>query len=324
MIYPLGRVYIPLIVILFSILSFADMERIDIRPSGYDGYRIGDMEILSQFRLDYDDIDGVPFREISDIAYDDGNHTLYMVGDEGELYLFDAIFSKSGIERFEPVAGYRLQDRSGVVLRGKMADAEGMDIDSSGVLGISFERVPRVELFDRKGVEKRSIALPEPLSKKGSYRGKNSQLEALLHHSALGWLTSPERPLFGNGRRIHAIYSLENGRVWRFVGEKSKRDSITSLEEISPDSILVLERIYEPWDSSLTIVLRRVFLNDCDIKRICRSEIVARLGTSEGWRPDNFEALTRVGRGRYLMISDDNDSPLQSTIMVLFKLCNEK
>ena len=42
--------------------------------------------------------------------------------------------------------------------------------------------------------------------------------------------------------------------------------------------------------------------------------------TSQGWLLDNFEGLARHREQRFFMVSDDNRSALQSTLLVYFEL----
>ena len=45
---------------------------------------------------------------------------------------------------------------------------------------------------------------------------------------------------------------------------------------------------------------------------------LARLANGDGWSVDNFEGLTRLGGQRYLMVSDDNFSLMQRTLLTCF------
>ena len=66
----------------------------------------------------------------------------------------------------------------------------------------------------------------------------------------------------------------------------------------------------------------RVHLDRCNKKRVCQSELLAKLDSIKGWHIDNFEGLCKVGKNRYLMISDDNGSLFQKTLLVLFEIMN--
>ncbi len=65
--------------------------------------------------------------------------------------------------------------------------------------------------------------------------------------------------------------------------------------------------------------MTQVNLKKCTLN-ICSSKILAKLETEKGWNIDNFEGLAKVDKNRYLMISDDNGSPLQKTLLVLFEV----
>ena len=56
--------------------------------------------------------------------------------------------------------------------------------------------------------------------------------------------------------------------------------------------------------------------------RVQTREIV-RFDSSKGWRLDNFEGLAHYRGRRYFMVSDDNRSPLQKTLLVYFEILGE-
>jgi hypothetical protein len=63
-----------------------------------------------------------------------------------------------------------------------------------------------------------------------------------------------------------------------------------------------------------------VDLNNCNKHHVCKSKYLAAFDSYKGWHIDNFEGLTKVGKNRFLMISDDNDSFFQKTLLVLFEI----
>ena len=50
--------------------------------------------ILEQRNLLYPINNNIPFSEISDLTYDKKNHKLYMIGDKGYFYTFNAEFNE--------------------------------------------------------------------------------------------------------------------------------------------------------------------------------------------------------------------------------------
>ncbi len=57
--------------------------------------------------------------------------------------------------------------------------------------------------------------------------------------------------------------------------------------------------------------------------RMCKSEVLAQFNSGNGWRIDNFEGLTKVGKNRYAIISDDNDNFYQRTILLYFEVLDQ-
>jgi hypothetical protein len=70
----------------------------------------------------------------------------------------------------------------------------------------------------------------------------------------------------------------------------------------------------------LVITLRRLKLEKCNNLQLCETDILARFNGIDGWNLDNFEGITRVNDNQYLIVSDNNNNPFQSTIWVLFEI----
>jgi hypothetical protein len=87
-------------------------------------------------------------------------------------------------------------------------------------------------------------------------------------------------------------------------------------------NILVLERSYTGLTNPLVITLKKVFIKNCQ-NRMCKTKILAKLSSHEGWEVDNFEGLAKVGDHRYVMVSDDGNNFFQKTLLVYFEVVNE-
>ncbi len=256
---------------------------------------------------------GIPFFGISDLAYDGKRNLLYAVSDNGWLYTLNVKIADGKIEKVERVDTVVLRDKKGRKLEGKKwRDAEGMTWTSEGLL-ISFERKPRVVLYEPSGRYIKKFKLPKPLRKAKTYRGKNAMLEAVAWHPEFGLLTAPEKPLEKGDRKFHTLYS--KNEHWKIPAW----GSLTAMEVTPRGNLLVLERRYDKWTGDREIRLSLVRLGHCK-GHVCRKEIIADLKTREGWKLDNFEGLTRVKEDRYLMVSDDNDNPFQKTVLLLFEI----
>jgi hypothetical protein len=96
------------------------------------------------------------------------------------------------------------------------------------------------------------------------------------------------------------------------------------MEVMDDGNLLVLERAYGGLINPIVITLKKVFLKGCrkrrKKKRICKSEVLAQFNSNNGWHIDNFEGLAKVGKSRYVMVSDDNDNFYQRTLLVYFEV----
>ncbi len=245
---------------------------------------------------------------MSGIAYDKKSGLLYGVSDKGLFYVMKIEIENDKIEKLKALRVTRLEKRDGKPFKGKkMSDAEGLSLSPKGLL-VSFEREPRVLLFNKKGRMKKELKLPKPLREKENYRKKNKMLEAVLYHPKLGLLCAPEVPLKKSDKRVHTIYGKKVRLKMPFSG------SLTAMSLTKKQNILVLERSFDPIFRKRTITLSLIDPKKGRVKRL------ALLKSEDGWRLDNFEALAHIGNNRFLMMSDDNENPLQRRLLVLFSI----
>ena len=88
-------------------------------------------------------------------------------------------------------------------------------------------------------------------------------------------------------------------------------------------NILVLERSFTGLLNPFIVTLKKVYLDKCS-KRVCKSEVLAKMNTHKGWSVDNFEGLAKVGNHRYIMVSDDNDNFFQKTLLIYFEVLRDE
>ena len=79
------------------------------------------------------------------------------------------------------------------------------------------------------------------------------------------------------------------------------------------DELLALERCYDA--GRLEIALRQFTLPETDGFTI-RPDNLALFRLQDGWLLDNFEGMTRIGARGLLLVSDDNDSSRQRTLLL--------
>ena len=299
-------------------LLFGDIHSTEICPDRK--HRVSGINILDQKVLDIGAVQGVKFAEISDLAYDAKHQRLYMVGDKGALFAFGIRLAGDSLS-LRPLRAAYLRDKRGKRLRKWKRDSEGMCVDGRGRLLVSFEGDVKIAWVHKEGRKFgrmiRTFPLPKELRKISRFRSKNKSLEALTWHPRYGILTAPEWPLKKYHKKRHVVYSLR-GKRWSFRAEPEARSSLVAMETMDDGNLLVLERSYTGLFSPFVITLKKVFLKGC--KKRCKSKVLAKFNTHKGWDIDNFEGLTRVGKRRYLMVSDNGDNFYQKTLLIYFEV----
>jgi len=270
--------------------------------------------ILEQRNLIYPPKNEIPFSEISDLTYDKKSNRLYMIGDKGYFYTFSAKF-KDKIESLNYLNAYKVTEKK----RAKKYDIEGLTHDDKGNLYISFERTPRISSISKKGYLTKNHQLTKELKKRKNYKGRNKIFEAVAWHKKHGLLTVAEYPLHNKKTSQQTIYSLK-GKKWHFNAEKYKNSAVTAIEVIDDNHLLILERAFTGVFEPLHITLKKLYLNKCDKERQCKSEVLTTFTGQVGINVSNYEGLAKVGKNRYIMVSDNNNKAILSTKLIYFKV----
>ena len=210
---------------------------------------------------------------------------------------------------------YPLRNKNHQKFEKKKHDSEGLCLYKDGCL-ISFERKNRILYCSRKGQKIKSISLPKPLQNNNLYLSKNKGLESVAYSKKYGIITAPELPLKNSSQEYHTLYSKE--QVWKF----SAQGAITDICFIDRDRVLVLLREFSYFTQRRISSLIIVNLKEKDENAYAKTELLIRMDSYKDWRIDNFEGVTKVGKNRFLLVSDDNDSFFQKTLLVLFEIKN--
>lgn len=299
---------------------FANMIDISIAPHLKDKQFIG-IKILDEKELTYEKVKGIDFVGLSDMAYHSKTGFLHLISDKGALFTFEASFGEK-IEVFKPLKASLLKDQKGRVLRHWKRDAEGLVLDEKGRLLISFEGKAKIAYFHKNSAHYgrliRKYTLPKLLRETKNYRSKNKSLEALAFHPQYGVLTATEWAVKKDHKKLQTIYAL-SGKRWQFKAEPEARSAVVAMEVMDDGNMLVMERSYIGLLEPFVITLKKVYLNECQSGR-CYTKQLAKMNSHKGWSIDNFEGLTRVGKNRYLIISDDNQNFFQKTLLLYFEV----
>ena len=279
-----------------------------------------DVDIIKSKNLKYK-IDGLKLSEISDLVYDKNSSTLFMLSDKGVLFTFNAKFDSKGF-KLKALHAYRLRDKSGKILEDNRRDSEGMALDDKGNLYISFERINKIFHFSKNGVMINEVKLPKSLKNIEPSSG-NKSFESLAWHKRYGLITALEYPKEGLNRIKQTIYST-TGKEWKLKMENIKRNGISEIEVMDDGNLLVLERAFNWFIGKFEVNLVKLDINSCQTGEYCKKEVILKLKINRFFDMENFEGLTNLGSGRYLLISDDNNNILAITKLVYFKISPKK
>ena len=298
----------------------ADITTASIAPKLQNNQFMG-IKILDEKQLNYANIQGVKFTELSDVTYNPKTKILYFVGDKGSLFSFRSIFSKK-IDVLKPLRATRLKNKKGKKLKKWKRDSEGLTLDGDQKLLISFEGKAKIGWFHKNSTKFGNLIkkykLPAQLKRIKNYRSKNKSLEALAWHPRYGILTATEWPLLKDNKKLQTIYAL-NGKQWHFKAEPEARSGLAAMEVMDDGNVLVMERSFTCLLAPFVVTLKKVFIKNCK-QKMCKTKILAKLNNHEGWKLDNFEGLARVGKNRYVMVSDDNENFFQKTLLLYFEV----
>lgn len=309
-----------LLILTFFSYIYAGVSSVNIMPIGSNSTYMG-IKVLDQKQLSYNTIGDVRFAELSDVTYYTKTHTLYFVGDEGMLYAFDARFSDK-IDLLRPQSAVTLKTKKGKRFKKWKRDSEGLTLNDKGHLLVSFEGKAKIAWFHKNSAKYgnliRKYRLPKVLQNPKNYRSPNKSLEALAWHPRYGILTATEWPLKRDDKKRQTIYAL-NGRQWHFTAEPESKSAVVAMEVMDDGNLLVLERSYSGILEPFVITLKKVFIQNCKSK-LCPTQVMAKMNSRQGWSVDNFEGLARVGKHRYVMVSDNGDNFFEKTLLIYFEV----
>ncbi len=308
------------LIMIVSFLEAGTLHQHRIEPPSVVDGNYMKIRILDSKRVDIDEIDGVKFAEISDIAYDKKRDILYALSDKARLFKLRIVIKHHKISALHAISGVKLRNIGDKKLLKPYRDSEGMALqtvdDKTRVL-ISFEQKPRVTQYDESLHALRSVPLPHMLRDIRHYQGKNKALESLTYDASVGIITAAEFPLRGERKGYHALYD-SRGKLCT-IKRIDPGNAITELEMMPDGKLLVLERKFVLTHFAFETTLVKVDIDDRK-GGICKSEVLSWMSTQRGWNIDNFEGLTHYKDNLYIMISDDNNNRLEKTILTLFEI----
>jgi len=261
--------------------------------------------------------------EFSGLAWDEDEKLLYAISDKGFLVHLKPFFDASGrLADVLLLEVFVLKDRSDQPLSGNFIDSEGLQaihqdngVKGDTVLLVPFERIPRVLRYLPDGTYSGSETIPGFLRTISHYKNPNASLESIVLHKHYGIITAPEK-LSGNyPENEFQLFSLA-GQKWSFTNSGGKYGSITGMTVTSEGNLLALERIFHNIFMGVRFSLHHIKLD----KHGTSHKILMDIGPADGYFNDNFEGIAHHKDNHFFMISDDNNSALQRTLLVYFNL----
>lgn len=295
------------------------------------GDRHQGVRLLGALRFNRADIDDLPLCGLSGLAWDEDAGLLYVLSDQGTLFHLQPTFDERGyLVGARSISGYALRDAAGKPVHYLFSDSEGLAIrnganhimDDTELL-ISFEMKPRIVRYSPTGQWRGEIPLPDTLRNPYNYRNGNESLEAVTIDQRWGIITGSEVPLRNDPpKKLIRIFATD-GRFWLYPLGQAPGSALVAMDALPNGELLTLERAFVSPLQPFSISLRRTVLPNPQKTVPLSVSDVAIFKSDQGWHLDNFEGLTRYRGARFFMVSDDNCSLVQTTLLVYFELLNQ-
>ena len=268
-----------------------------------------------------------PFRKfggLSSLHLDATGENFVMASDKGDWFTGRLVYSGDALSGLADVKSAPMRDRGGRPLAAKgWFDTESLTFDGS-VAYVGIERVNKIVRFDfdQGGILARAedVAAPPEVAKLPYNRG----LEALVyigkgHRLAGTILAISERSLDANGNIVAFLIGGPSPGI--FYIKRSNDFDISDATLLPAGDILLLERKFS-LTKGVGIQVRCIPVSTIDPGSVVDGPVLFTADLSS--EIDNFEGIashvSRAGETIITLISDDNFSVLQRTLLLQFTL----
>jgi hypothetical protein len=316
-------------VVLMAIAMCSQAQQIGTPFEFSDTLKPGDnymsIQLQGALRLSTNKVNGLSARELSGLAWDEDEQLLYAVSDDGYLIHLIPEFTDGVLTGLEFINAYPLRDSEKNILKSDDADGESLTIingdnnnTGDSILIISLEAPQRIQKFKTNGAFISEIPLPQALYYGQELNDDAPTLNALSSHPELELLMAPVKALTDTPDGLFSIFSSK-GKKWNYPPLDKKNSATLGMETLPDGNVLVIERVYSSIFKPVIYALRKLEFDGEAIK----IKEIAHFNNREGWSIDNFESVTRYKENSYFMISDDNESSFQKTLLIYFKLIED-
>lgn len=248
--------------------------------------------------------------------------TLYAVTDKGHFLTAKITREVGKLSGLENATLTRLRGRDGKKIKKKRnADAESLEIVGSQYL-VGFERNDRIEVFNRKGNKLVGDGRAKTTNLKKFDFPNNKGPEAIAH------IPNSEKLLAfaeyaPNNENLHQAFIVEGKEITPFFVTLTPGYSLTDATFLPNGELIMLERFYTPVTGS-AMRIRTFDISNLKEGAVFDGKIISE-ATSE-MQIDNMEGISvstnAAGETLVAIISDDNFSRSQRTLLLEFKLSN--
>ena len=202
-------------------------------------------------------------------------------------------------------------------------DTESLAEDGAGHAYVGIERVQRIVRFDlKKGVKARAQPVPVPAEFKTLSNNKSLECLAVAPKGSTqaGQLIAVTEHSLDKGGN-HRAFLLKGKQVGHFSVKRSDSFDVSDCAILPPNDLLLLERSYSPL-AGVAMRIRRIPL--ARIKSGALVDGAALITANLAYQIDNMEGIgvSRDAQGDTILtlVSDDNFSALQRTLLLQFRL----
>ena len=281
----------------------------------------GELVYLSgiAMRSDHEAFGGLSGLQISQ----DGRH-LIAVSDKGNWLAAELVYDGKRLKGLRNATMSPLTGHDGGALKGRgNSDAESITLEQPGNLAgpayVSFEGAHRISLY-RAG-----LAAPQPGAMNMAMPGElklapsNKGIEALARRADGGLVALTEEWLDAAGNHIGWLLGAE--RADKLFLRRERDFSPTDLAFLPDGDLLVLERRYSVLGGP-GMQIRRIKADQIKPGAVMDGEVLINLTARYGI--DNFEGIAvrqnEMGETIIYLASDNNFSPMQKNLLLMFKL----
>lgn len=254
-------------------------------------------------------------REISGIAWDNDEQILYGISDDGYIVHMRLILTaENNLQDVEILSVYYLKDETGKD-RTQGTDAEGVTLDKANndikgdtELVLVLDSPARAERFTNTGQFIGTVTLHSNLVKHANGDQK-FEINAVAGNQESGYRYLTRRQLNGKHHLLYIGTDVEQPLI---INNETGIE-VLGADYIPGDGLYILDRDFKSIWKPVFFCIRHIDDN-------YQINNIACLNSKDGWKLDNFEAITHYKDNYFLMITDDEENLLQKTLLVMFKV----